>query len=135
MAVTLFDAISVLSPNAVPLQDFTVTDNGKGVLTISKWNVATLGPQPTPSALAAVTQAQVDRAKQKRDDIATKAALAELATHPNPHLRAIYALLTTGVLGVVNDTRNNLPNKQSQVAASAVLAAVNADLDTKINTP
>lgn len=71
--VAIADAIKVLFPNATPRNDWDVVQDGSGVQTISKWNVALLGAQPSDAALAAVTQAQVDAAKlSKRDaDLAT----------------------------------------------------------------
>lgn len=55
------EAIMVLRPLARPLVDFEVRN---GV--ISKWNVAVLGSQPTEAELDAITQAQVDSARQAK---------------------------------------------------------------------
>lgn len=58
--VTIDDAIAVLYPNAIRLQDYIVTEND-GAVSLTFWNSA-LGTQPTQAQLAAVTQAQVDAA-------------------------------------------------------------------------
>lgn len=63
--VGISEAIQVLYPNAVPLRDFEVTSQ-KGVSTITYWD-ASLGPQPTQAQLDAVTQTQVDAARDAKE--------------------------------------------------------------------
>lgn len=59
--VALSDAIFVLFPNADPLIDYLIQDDGKGQY-IKSWNLT--DPQPTVEALNAVTQEQVDTARK-----------------------------------------------------------------------
>lgn len=47
------DKITHLYPQAIPLVDFILQDNGQGVL-ISKWDVIKLGEQPTVENLAQI---------------------------------------------------------------------------------
>jgi len=68
---TLVEAIQVLFPNAVfalngPNSVIVVSESGSEKVTL--WGVA-LGPQPTQAELDAVTQVQVDAAKDVRESI------------------------------------------------------------------
>jgi hypothetical protein len=63
--VTTADALTVLYPAAVPLVDYVVADAGAGPA-ITFWS-ATLGPQPTPAQLDAVTDQQVTAARTARE--------------------------------------------------------------------
>lgn len=70
------DAIFVLAPAAVPQMDFRINNAGSGdVLT---WLSNTI-PQPSPEAIAAVTQEQVDAARITVARLAaTQAALSSV---------------------------------------------------------
>lgn len=59
--VTTAEALAALYPTATPLVDYVVTDTG-----ITFWSPA-LGPQPSPAALAAVTDQQVADARSARE--------------------------------------------------------------------
>lgn len=70
------DAIFVLAPAAVPQMDFRINNAGSGdVLT---W-LSNMIPQPSPEAIAAVTQEQVDAAKIAVD----RSAAAQVALLSN----------------------------------------------------
>jgi hypothetical protein len=60
--VTLAEALEVLYPNARPLVDYVVRDDGTGPR-IADWSAA-LGAQPTAEQLAAVTAEQVEAARR-----------------------------------------------------------------------
>lgn len=73
--VTLADALSVLLPDAVPLRDYVVSDDGSGAV-ISAWNLA--DPQPTQAEIDAVTAEQVQAARtaKTRQEAGTAALYA-----------------------------------------------------------
>ena len=74
---TIHDAILVLYPTANEPVDYSVVNNGSDQQ-IAQWNVAALGPQPTPAELAAVTQAQVDAARAVKRRAAASAIFDRL---------------------------------------------------------
>lgn len=63
--VSIADALTVLYPDAEPLVDYEVMDSGTGEF-ISFW-AQSLGPQPTPEQLAAVTEQQVTDARKAKE--------------------------------------------------------------------
>lgn len=111
--VAMSDAIFVLAPAAVPQMDFRINNAGSGdVLT---W-LSNMIPQPSPEAIAAVTQEQVDAAKigairsaairaaitsTNTSDTATRAAVNELWTATNDHAEALGMLMTK--LGITRE--------------------------------
>lgn len=132
MPVGIVQAIQVLRPDAETPRDFLVVDDGKRGQRIVAWNTGVLGAQPTAKELAAVTQDEVDAAREKRRAVETKAAIATLSLHPDPHFRALHLMTTTGLLSVVNDTRDKMSSKQPPVTAAAIEQVVTAALDAKI---
>ncbi len=98
--------IAYLFPNAVPLKDYEVRDNGSGAF-IYYWNPA-VGTQPTQQQLDAVTQGMLDtatltssytRAKAllvADDDISKKdkAVLLVILDELNLHADKINSILT-----------------------------------------
>lgn len=74
--VTIPDALSVLFPAAAPLRDYVVSDDGSGAV-ITYWSES-LGTQPTPAELAAVTAEQVAAARlaKNRTDAGSAAVYA-----------------------------------------------------------
>lgn len=76
--MTLADAVFALRPAARPLADYRVEDDGTGSR-IAFWSPA-LGPQPTAAELAAVTEQQVQDARDalapERSDLRRQAAAA-----------------------------------------------------------
>lgn len=116
--VELALAIGYLYPDAVPLDDFVVSDwnDGQGARIIS-WNEAKLGPQPSIEQLAAVTSSQVNawRTDQLRE--ASQASLVR-AEATSVLCRAIaWALLSE-----VNILRSRCRDQDAAVAAAASLA-------------
>lgn len=100
--VNLADALTVLYPNATPLVDYTVSDDGTGPA-ITDWSAA-LGPIPSAETLAAVAEDQVAAARQQR---ATMAALSQ--TLGGMNAAAISDRVTLRyVLTLLNDVREHL---------------------------
>lgn len=76
--VAIQDALFVLFPSAIQPRDYLIQDDGLGEGPyIKQWNLQ--APQPSPEAIAAVTQEQVDAAKITAARLAaTQAALSSV---------------------------------------------------------
>ena len=89
--VTLAEAIRVIYPNARPLTDYVIQDNGSGPV-IVYWNQA-VGPQPTQAQIDAVADADVKTVQRNlepflrdllADAQARKDAIATYLAIPSP---------------------------------------------------
>lgn len=92
LQVQLADALRVLVPAVTigPGLAAELTDSGDGNgPAISVWNAVTLGPEPTPVQLAAVTPAQVTAYYQQQAQAAAQVLLVDLGG-TGTALRAIY---------------------------------------------
>lgn len=118
MSVPLTLAVLVLSPNAVLLKDFVVTSVG-GVESISYWNTAVLGAQPSSGSLAAVTQTQVDTALE------TARQSREMARYDLKQIERAEVLV---LIDEVNSLRAWIESFKAAVAAASTLA----DLKTRV---
>lgn len=113
-------AILFLYPTAVPLTDFRV-DSAGGVETITFWNAAKLGAQPSDATLAAVTQAQADSAVNAAKDAVQlaaydarsvlRASALVIADELNAHALKINAILTAV------DNASTFANLKTAIAA------------------
>jgi hypothetical protein len=56
--VSLADALAYLRPDALPLRDYALADDGTGPR-VAWWDAGAVGPQPTAEEVAAVTPGQV----------------------------------------------------------------------------
>lgn len=115
--VTIPQAISVLYPAAIPLNDYVVSD---GVIVF--WNSA-LGTQPTAAQLAAVTQAQVDAAVVTAYRNVAKAVYDADHTDRGKLIRAAASV----ALDAINADRACMDAMAAAVAAATSLA----DLKTR----
>lgn len=90
------DKIIHLYPQAIPLADFILQDNGQGVF-ISKWNVGKLGEQPTVENLV-----QVVVPPKVPEEVTMR--------------QARLVLLQTGKLDLVESTITTMAGVQGQAA-------------------
>lgn len=125
--VTPIDALSVLFPDAAPLRDYSVSDDGKGAV-ISAWNLP--DPQPTPEQLAAVTEAQVTAARLAKVRAAAK-ALYDSQGESERALRAVAKL----AVDEINALRAWVTSFKAAVAAATNLADLKTRVAALANTP
>jgi len=127
--VTMDQALGVLVPDANPLRDYLIADNGSGQF-ISFWS-ADLGPQPTPAQLAAVTQAQVDAAMAAKRRAAADAIFNRAGIDGDGQiLRAVVLTL----VDEVNLLRQRLAAQDAVVAAATSLADLKSRWATMAST-
>jgi hypothetical protein len=120
--VTLPDALEVLYPNALA-GAWRLTDTGSGP-TITYWDVAALGTQPTPETITAVTQQQVDTLRSSR---AVSAALQTTFNSLSPSAVSDRVTLRY-VLTLLNDVREHvgLPRIMEPAHIAGIQASIQA---------
>lgn len=127
--VALADALRVLAPNAVPLVDFILSDDGKGSF-LAAWNEKALGLQPDANTLAAVTQQQVDQLKAQQSGEATKLALFD--SKADPATKALWAAIQSLQQQIfILQKEVGLP----RVDGPALVAQLEATVDAGIEIP
>lgn len=127
--VSLIDALSVLAPDAIPLRDYELADDGTGPR-IAAWNLPE--PQPTAEQIAAVTVEQVAAVRRAKQ---IAAAAAETLGGWQPTGISDRTILRY-VLTLVNDLREHvgLTRVPESEHVAALVAAVQAGYGEPIET-
>lgn len=121
--VGLGEAIEVLYPDAAPLADYEVRDDGEGNESIGLWDAEALGPPPTEAELSAASLAAAKEAKKREMSAAALAEVGALFIDGMERDEMMFLLATAALTGQAD------PRLSAVALAGQKLLAKRAEVD------